>query len=354
MPKLILHHIDVLNEEYISGWCLNRIVPVTAIAIELRIDGKSIGNVVCDRLRSDVRRAGLHRTGHCGFEFKFPELLDLSSSGEFSITCFGGLVTLVKIPVASIRPAIHPEKSVFFMHIPKTAGTSFNNHVHSWFSFGKWHSHIEVLDLETQRSLIGPGKYLAGHIPLYKLKDIEPELSKLDLHTIVRRPIDQLHSHLSWLNGIGADPTSGFFKAHQPIIQELALRMQNVEFDHASGIERFVQQMEGFQYDFFDNLQTRYMLFSRPERVSQADLELAIKNLELFKTIGTTESYQHYLDRCARHYGQRPSVQTTRHNPAKVMPLFDKTDPSILDAIDPLIQFENLLYQHITSHYSHG
>ncbi len=347
MPKLILHHIDVLNEEYVSGWCLNRLTPWHTITLDFYFGNERIGGIVCNQPRDDVKRAGLHRSGDCGFEFKLPSPSNLNRPGDFRITCYRGLISLCKFPFQSIPSVVNPSNTVFFMHIPKTAGTSFNNHVHSWFGYGKWHSHIEVLDLETQRALIKPGHYLAGHIPLYRLREIESDFSKLDIHSIVRRPIDQLHSHLSWLKGIGTDPDSGFFRAHQPIIQELSLQMQDVELSHATGIENFVNAIEGFQFDFFDNIQTRYMLASRPQQVSDADLDQAIENLSVFKTIGTTESYHEYLDQCAKYYQRKASVQSTRHNPAKVSALFDKTDPSVLDAIDPLIHFDNQLYKTI-------
>ncbi len=348
MPKLLLHHIDVINEEYVSGWCFHRLIPQQTLRLEFHIGAETIGSTVCNRVRDDVKRAGLHASGYCGFEFVFPRQLDLSGTGEFRITCFYGLITVFKIAKESIRSVLHPERPVFFMHIPKTAGTSFNNHVHSWFGYGKWHSHIEVLDLESQRKLINPGHYIAGHIPLYKLRDIQPDLSKLDLHTIFRRPVNQLHSHLSWLKGIGTNPGSGFFKAHQPVIQELSLRMQDAEFSHVKGIEKFVAAMEGFQFEFFDNIQTRYILNRKPDRVRVTDLHQAIDNLPLFKTIGTTEHYQDYLDLCARYYQQKTSIQLTRHNPAKVEALFDTKDPSILRAIDPLIRFDNELYRQIS------
>ncbi|MEJ2177565.1 MAG: hypothetical protein P8Y12_06360 [Gammaproteobacteria bacterium] len=347
MPRLLLHHIDVINEEYISGWCFHRIIPRHSLRLEFQLGTEPIGHTFCNKARDDVQRAGLHATGSCGFEFIFPRHLDLSGDGEFRATCFNGLIPVFKIAIKSVRSVLRPERPVFFVHIPKTAGTSFNNHVHPWFGYGKWHSHIEVLDLATQRKLINPGHYIAGHIPLYKLREIEPDFSKLDLHTIFRHPIDQLHSHLAWLKGIGTNPDSGFFKTHQPVIQELSLRMQGAELNYASGVEKFIASMEGFQFEFFDNIQTRYLLDSRPARVSNADLNRAFDNLSAFKTFGTTEHYQDYLDLCARYYQQKTSIQSTRHNPAKVAALFDKTDPSILHAIDPLICYDNRLYQHI-------
>jgi len=347
VPKLLLHHIDVINEEYISGWCFHRIFPRHSLRLEFHVGTEPIGHTFCNRARDDVKQAGLHPTGSCGFEFVFPKDLDLCTTGEFRVTCFNGLITVFKIAINSIRSVLRPVKPVFFVHIPKTAGTSFNNHVHPWFGYGKWHSHIEVLDLATQRKLINPGYFIAGHIPLYKLREIEPDFSQLDLHTIFRRPIDQLHSHLAWLKGIGTNPDSGFFKTHQPVIQELSLRMQEVELNYASGIEKFVAAMEGFQLEFFDNIQTRYLLDSRAKKVSNANFDQAIDNLSVFQTIGTTEHYQNYLDLCARYYQQKTSVQSTRHNPAKVAALFDKTDASILRSIDPLICYDNRLYQYI-------
>ena len=127
MPKLFLHHIDVVNNQYISGWCLNRLLPRIAVTLQISVNGNIFGEVSCHSKREDVKKAGLHSTGSCGFEFPFPNsIFEQQERIDFSVKGLPG--TLFSYSPSEIEPVIQDIRSVFFMHIPKTAGTSFNNH----------------------------------------------------------------------------------------------------------------------------------------------------------------------------------------------------------------------------------
>ena len=113
------------------------------------------------------------------------------------------------------------------------------------------------------------------------------------------------------------------------------------------GVVRFVEGLEGFQCDFFDNIQVRYLLDSRPGRVSADDLRQALDHLPRFSTIGVTERYQEYVSRCAAFYGRRHIPQRTRHNPSRVAPLFDIRDEAIRSALYPLVRYDRELYRRV-------
>ena len=85
LPRIILFHVDVVNDEYISGWCINRLMPNRPVRLSFLMNGKLIGEVRCDNLRDDVKQAGLHTSGRCGFNFRFPEPLDLQSDQVFTV-----------------------------------------------------------------------------------------------------------------------------------------------------------------------------------------------------------------------------------------------------------------------------
>lgn len=344
LPRFVLSHVDVINDEYISGWCFNRLLPGRRATLEFCLNGQPVGRTENNLPREDVRQAGLHDSGRCGFTFRFPSTLDLGMPGDFTIASplMGGI--LWRIPIAEIQAATAPSRPIFFMHIPKTAGTSFNNHVHGWFGFDRWHSHIEVLGEEQQRQLFRSPQYIAGHLPFHRLRTLVGDWSTIDLHTILREPVSQLHSHLSWIRGIGADTRSGFFEAHQPVIRELAETMQSSDLSSPRGLDRFVQRIDGFQLDFFDNIQVRYLSDHRPDRVTETDLAAALDNLERFDTIGLTECYHDYLPLVAGFYRRRHLPQKTRHNPARVAPLFDTRDPAIREILSPLFRYDRRLY----------
>jgi hypothetical protein len=49
--------------------------PDHSIVIDIRIDDRIITTVQANKNRSDVRAAGFHQTGLCGFNLRFDELL---------------------------------------------------------------------------------------------------------------------------------------------------------------------------------------------------------------------------------------------------------------------------------------
>lgn len=356
MPKLVMHHIDVLNSEYVAGWCFYRLLPSKAACITIKRAGEtgefSTARAHCSLPRQDVVDAGLHRSGRCGFLHAFDPPLTLESPSDHDgetlvLTAAAGLSTLLKMPTNDIKPALRTSKSVFFMHIPKTAGTSFNNQVQEWFGHQKWHIHVEAITDACRRALLQPDHYVAGHLPLYQINQLIDTIEEVNLHTFVRDPVSQLHSHLAWLKGIGSRPEDAFFGQHQAVVRELALEMQTRILGTPRAVREFVNQLDGFEMDFFDNIQTRYFLDYRPDKVTERDLQQALGNRALFATIGLTEQYQEGLDQFGRYYGREPEAARSRHNPTRVAPLFDVRDPEIASALGPLIEFDQLLYEAI-------
>ena len=51
VPRLLLHHIDVINEEYISGWCFHRIIPRHSLRLEFQLGTEPIGHTFCNKAR---------------------------------------------------------------------------------------------------------------------------------------------------------------------------------------------------------------------------------------------------------------------------------------------------------------
>ncbi len=348
MPKLFLHHIDVVNNQYISGWCLNRLLPQIAVTLRITVNGNAIGEVSCRSKREDVKKAGLHRSGHCGFVFPFPsEVFAQHDRIDFSIKGLPG--TLFSYKTSEIEPVVQDASPVLFMHIPKTAGTSFNNHVQSWFGLDRWHIHTETYPEHDLKALAQPGYYLAGHLPFYKLNSLFPDISLLNLHSMLREPLSQFHSHLAWIKGIGLHPEGKFFRAHPEVVQSLALKLQTQDVRTADALATFVKQLDGFEWDFFDNIQSRYFVSKRPEQMGIEEYNDALNNLRHFSSIGLTEQYQAFLQSTAKQYQRRHRPQSSQHNKTKVKPLFDLNSAEIRDAVLPLIQFDQQLYDAVAA-----
>lgn len=348
MPKLFLHHIDVVNDRYVSGWCFNRLLPNKAVTLKVYANGKILGKVRCELPRKDVAEAGLNKTGNCGFVCHFPEgALQSNTALTFSIS--GWPKSIITIRPDQIQPVLTNTPPLFFMHIPKTAGTSFNNHVQSWFDHGDWHIHTETYDKEKILSLANPGVYLAGHLRLFEIKSLFPDLSTINLLALLRDPLKQLHSHLAWIKGIGLNQDGSFYHSHPQAIQDLALKMQHHEFRTPDQLSMFVGQLNGFEWDFFDNIQTRYFLNDRPDQVTAGHVDQAIGNLDLYSSVGLTEEYELFIKTVADQHGRKHQRQSSKHNKTKVTPLFDLESIEVQEALQPLVQYDQLLYNAVAT-----
>ncbi len=348
MFRKILFSIDILNRQYCSGWCFRRIFRKSPVKLSFFQDERCLGEAVSSMERQDLLEQNLHPTGRCGFECQFSDDLESVNDRPITIYANNGSRPIATIAMDQVLDVFRPKNpGLFFMHIPKTAGTSFHNYLKQYFGYGKIETHIEKYTLAKQQRLINQRDCLTGHIPLEHIANIYNGLKHVDLHSMVRNPIKQICSHLDWIRGIAIQPQSEFFGQHHPLIQKMGMALNQVDLTCADNLGQIVNNLDGFQIDFFDNIQTRYFLDYRPDCVGPKDLENAIGNLKLFRTIGVTEKYDDYLKMFCESYDLKYTQIPGAHNPSKVKKSFDSSSPELITALDPLIKFDQQLYDHI-------
>jgi hypothetical protein len=343
------HAIDIINTQVISGWCYSRVLPNKPITLFIYSGKKLIGQVVSNEFREDLVDHSVHPTGNCGFTFFFPKNFHLEKGNTIKI-CAKGLLSsvLASYKHNEVAQVSGKETSpLVFMHIPKTAGTSFNAYARQFFPTGKAITHIEELP-EDQNDFIRTHTYIAGHLPLGKLTRLCPP-EQYTYYTILRDPMKQLHSHLNWVKGIGTDPFSGFYKKHPPVIQQLAARLNKNAGKIQDTLHSFVQNLNGFECDFFDNIQTRYFLNYRPDKIRPEDTLAAQKNCSLFQQIGTTEAYQKFTRSFCSENGLKYIQQPQPLNRSKQKILYDLAAPDIKEILSPLVTSDMALYEYISS-----
>ncbi|MFM6402345.1 MAG: hypothetical protein ACKPFF_37175, partial [Planktothrix sp.] len=110
-----------------------------------------------------------------------------------------------RIPLASFNllpNSVHsPTKKTFFIHIPKTAGSSFNKFLHTYLHGD---SHCESYRDSSQPwtfnnlDFLKSFDFISGHLNIqYFNKNFERD--NYLLVTLLRNPVDQLISHVNWL-----------------------------------------------------------------------------------------------------------------------------------------------------------
>lgn len=344
--KLFRFAIDRINGRFITGWCFHRIMKNRPVAIRVAADNHHLGSVSCTGYRRDLKEQKLHPTGCCGFDFSFPAAFDPGHHSVLHLyfdSCTRPQVSVACRDLELLRPA--PGRPIFFMHIPKTAGTSFNAFVRNCFSRDDYLPHIERLTPVQRQTLLPRARYLSGHIPWREIAGLlDP--GRYDLYAIVRNPYAHLHSHLNYVRCVHTDAEHEvhYHYRHNETIRDLARRLAGIDFRDDRQIRRLVAELSGYECDFFDNIQTRYFLDYRPERVTQADYLQAVQNMMHFRSIGLTERYDRFRDRFCRDLGLPPQSQTLRSNRSERYRLVDLTQPSSRSIIDPLVRFDCRLY----------
>ena len=317
------------------------------------VDGTEVGRFTNDCYRPDLVEKKLHPSGVCGFDFSFPEDFSPGSCKWFDL-----LLDSFKTPVARVACSeiemLKPTLSapICFMHIPKTAGTSFNALARSCFSGDRFFTHIERLDDQELQLGLDRAHYLAGHLPLYELEQIV-DLSGFELISIIREPYSHLHSHLNYVKGVRPSSRleSHYGFRHNEAIKSLSDALNRIDFSSSPAIRGFVAGLEGYQLDFFDNIQTRYFLDYRPDRVGEEEMQRACANISRFSSVGLTESYERFKNRFCDSIGVSLSEQKLQSNKSDYYQLFDLSDQHIREALAPLVQFDLHLYDRVASQF---
>ncbi len=353
--------IDRVNAKYLSGWCYRRFRPGRPVRLSCFLDGRLVAETTADRFREDLKALGFHTTGHCGFEMILDQHRELPAGAVVELRAAESLLPLLRISTATGRPvgmaAIitrlrnrlrsgRNERTILFMHIPKTAGTSFVTWLQAALPKDRGAAHIELLEMARFRSLPDEYRYLAGHLPVGTWKRCF-NLEKADLLTIVREPYAHLHSHLSWLMQTARTPEDNYFRMHNPAIIELGHRLSEIDMTSPAALATFVADLDHLQAAFLDNMQTRYFLDSLPPRVDHRDLRQALANLDHFSLIGLTERYREFLEQFGQRYRISPVPENSRLNRSAAPPLFDIAHPDNRAALLPLVRYDLELYRHL-------
>lgn len=232
------------------------------------------------------------------------------------------------------------------MHIPKTAGTSFNTLAQTFYPNGLTINHIELISPRDYHDLGANYDYISGHVRCGLLKEYF-QAEHTAFYTIIREPYRQLHSHLQWMIQTAENPDERFFKATNETIYRLGQKLGEFDFSSAQSLETFVNSIDDLEAAFLDNVQTRYFLDDQPLRVVQQDMDTALSNGSLFELIGTTEHYDHFVERFKALNHIRGDTRLGKLNRSRSALLFDHQDEQIQEILKPLVHYDVRLYEHL-------
>jgi hypothetical protein len=353
--------IDVLQKSHISGWCFHRLRKERAVVLEFYDNTRYLGKTQADRLREDLRVQGLHESGKCGFSFIFPDTIDWQRPGKIivRIADHGTLLTklpkerqgrhqMQRSPLARYLRRWRPRKAVlqkpvFFMHIPKTAGTTFNTFVRAHFD-SEIITHVETYDERDYPELAKQYDYVSGHLGYWCFRRYFP-VDQFYWYTLLREPYAQLHSHLNWLRGVAARQDAAFFKAHNEEFRRVAGQLQAEEQLSHGELQRLVDSLPEVAKASLDNCQVRYLLPQQKAWIASSDAEEALRVLHLFHRVGTTEELGVFQQSFLQEHKAPAVVSMQKLNKAGLGALYDHRDPVTREIVHPLVAADLRLYE---------
>lgn len=354
--------IDVFKKEFVSGWCYSRVQKTKAVPLELVDNGCVISNCVANIYREDLAAQKIHPTGKCGFTFFLPDDIEWNVSGNLIIRIQGSSKKLVELakdrveqPVSVTKknplsylfkerkpPLKHP---VFFLHVPKTAGTSFNTFVKNNFDTRSI-THAEAYNEQSLHNMVGKYDYVSGHLRIDRFCEVFAD-DRYRWMTILREPYSHFHSHLNWLRGVAANEESDFYKKHNVTFKQLADNLKNRQKLMPEQLQELLDNLDSSMYPILENYQTRYLVSGYRDRVAEQDTEEALMNLNRFYGVGVTERFSDFQQFFLQLNDAKIKPALRSMNKAKLEPLFDHKDPVYREVLAPFVKSDCILYEKV-------
>ncbi|MGB3404536.1 MAG: hypothetical protein WBA77_17765 [Microcoleaceae cyanobacterium] len=277
------------NTLNLSGWVVGK--TSAAVAIELVKNNQVILEepIKIHRPRVAQRYPQIPGSQKSGFQISISLSEVAFSSSEINLKVVLGDTKRVAIAIMSCESRQQDyQKKTFFIHVAKTAGSSFNQFLRTHFR-GDDHcekyrnngQQAQFKEIDKLRSL----DYISGHLTY---KEFKRDFKREDyfLVTLLRNPIHQVISHLNWVYHVGEDVDSDFFKSHPRHDQDIILSVRQKNLSNPKEVIQALSEHKGL----FLNNQSRY--FQTQNKLNEKNI---IENLSNFDLVGLTEEYKYFI-----------------------------------------------------------
>ena len=329
---------DAINPK-VKGW-----VSSTEIDDPLMVQitkGKEQINILADKDREDVYTAGLSKNKKCGYEAQFSE-------DNFAVASVRAYALSDELQLAV--PEYRGRKG-FFIHIPKTAGSSLNEMFKQSYGEDNFYSHIE--GIRDQWDTVARNAFmLSGHVGYNLYEEFFGDQNRI-LITFLREPYKQLISHFYWVRHLSEPEKKDFLNNHSPLVQKISKRLFESDLSTEVGLKEYVDSMTPQEHRLFNNFQTRFLV--NPVKVSKI-LPLhyikAVQTLGKIDIVGIVENMDEsmklltpFLNKDMLEIVDKKEIRAVKRNVNPYDYGIDIGNELIREILHPLVRFDLDLYK---------
>jgi hypothetical protein len=322
---------DELIKSCVSGWV--SYIDESKNPVVLKITkGDEVKLVLANHERGDVFKAGRVKNSFCGYSVQF-------SDHNQDVA-----VVEVLAPLGTLSPVApsYKHRKLFFIHIPKAAGSSINDLIGSTLK-GLYYTHIE--GLRDQWDDIKESIFLSGHI---RYKEYESDFSKHDyvVFAFFREPLSHLKSHMNWVRRLAEPELTSNREAHASMVHKISDDLADVNFSDIEELQTYVDGLRPVAYGLFDNCQVRFLSGVEPnERVNQKHLDQAIKNLHHLHFVGISEYSKESQEQLLTLFDLNKASGEAKSNVNSYDFGLNISDEKVSKVLHPLVQYDVKLYE---------
>ncbi len=240
---------------------------------------------------------------------------------------------------------------LFFLHIPKTAGTSFVDSIKPWFSEDRRANYVEGISKE-ERTALDDRHFISGHIFFEEIQRL-PYIVDYRLVSVFRDPYARLASHIRYMDRYNQPEYEAAFHHLGDDLKAIVKVIGKMDFQRSDDFEALFAGLTGWGRAAYENCQTRFLVCdlestvaSPYEDLPDGALDLALERLEAFDLIGISETLDTTIERLAAllDIPLTPNGSAPRSNTASSNRQIDHTDPRIREVMKPLLGLDEPLY----------
>lgn len=250
------------------------------------------------------------------------------------------------------------KRPFFFLHIPKTSGSSWNAVLGQVYGDGNFVEHAEyqmpkLLD-GTATGQVCDG--VSGHIPFNNWRRY-PQTQAYGVLSVLRDPWARLVSHINWIDRFNHGKSLDAHGRQAEKLAHVAGLIDKTDFENRASIEAFRDGLHGPGfYPAFDNLQVR-MLYCGPDHQMKMDVtreatDAAFDALSSFDGFGFCEDTAAFQGFVLASLNAPPSQRPPHENKGPLSRAHAGQDIA-RDVLEPLFAQDAVLYRRARALYAH-